>query len=189
MFLTLFPAITGIILIFQSLTSNFQLSFTSSNFKPPTSTIFNAPSQTKFALMENIATASSEIHKVIRVIDGDTIELENKERVRYIGINTPETVDPRRPVQCFGLEAKQKNKELVEGKAVRLETDVSNKDKYGRLLRYVYVGDNFINLLLVQEGYAQTSTFPPNVKYQLLFLEAEKEARAKKLGLWNKCKK
>ena len=91
---------------------------------------------------------------VSRIVDGDTIELGTGERVRYIGIDTPETVDPRKEVQCFGKEASAKNKELVEGKEVRLVKDVSDKDKYGRLLRYVYVGDVFVNEKLVSEGYA-----------------------------------
>src|SRR3990167_3408922 len=76
---------------------------------------------------------------VTRVIDGDTIEIEGGQKVRYIGIDTPETVDPRKPVQCFGVEASNKNKELVSGKRDRLEKDVSETDKYGRLLRYIYI--------------------------------------------------
>src|SRR3990172_11152403 len=85
--------------------------------------------------------------QVLRVIDGDTIEVSLNGRsytVRYIGIDTPETVDPNRPVQPFGPEASLKNKELVSGKTVRLEKDVSETDRYGRLLRFVYVGDLFV---------------------------------------------
>lgn len=132
--------------------------------------------------------SENKLHKVIRVVDGDTIEIETGEIVRYIGMNTPETVDPRKTVECFGKEASNKNKDLVEGKEVRLVKDVSDKDKYGRLLRYVYVGDIFINLELVKQGYAQVSTFPPDVKYKDEFLKAQREAREKNLGLWNKCK-
>lgn len=113
---------------------------------------------------------------VTRVIDGDTIELENGERVRYLGINTPESVDPRKPVECFGKEASLKNKELVLNKKVVLEKDISEIDKYGRLLRYVYVDGIFINLELIKQGYAQVAIYPPDVKYYDLFLEAEKEA-------------
>lgn len=127
------------------------------------------------------------IYLVKRVIDGDTIELEDGERVRYIGIDTPETVDPRKPVQCFGKEASLANRELVGGKSVRLEKDVSNKDKYGRLLRYVYQGDKFINLELVKNGYAYAYTYPPDVKNSKLFLEAQKVAREARLGLWENC--
>lgn len=91
---------------------------------------------------------------VTRVIDGDTIELENGKRVRYLGINTPESVDPRKPVECFGKEASFKNKELVLNKKVVLEKDISEIDKYGRLLRYVYVDNIFVNLELIKQGYA-----------------------------------
>lgn len=125
---------------------------------------------------------------VTRVVDGDTVELENGQKVRYIGVDTPESVDPRKPVQCFGKEASVKNEELVLNKRVRLEKDVSETDKYGRLLRYVYVGDTFINLELVKQGYASAATFPPDVNYSGVFKEAEKEARENGRGLWGKCK-
>lgn len=126
----------------------------------------------------------SEESHVLRVVDGDTIELESKQKVRYIGIDTPETIDPRRPVGCFGREASSKNKELVEGKDVRLVKDISETDKYGRLLRYVYVGDIFVNEYLVREGYARASSYPPDVRYRDLFREAEADARINKRGLW-----
>lgn len=126
---------------------------------------------------------------VKRVIDGDTIELADGRKVRYIGMDTPETVDPRQPVQCFGKEASEKNKELVEGKQVRLEKDVSETDKYGRLLRYVFIGDLFVNDYLVRQGYASVATFPPDVKYQEQFLQAQKEARENNRGLWSTCRK
>jgi len=122
-----------------------------------------------------------------RVIDGDTIEIAGGERIRYLGIDTPETVDPRRPVGCFGHEASARNKELVEGKYVRLEKDITERDKYGRLLRYVYIQDRFINLELVTGGYAVIYTFPPDVKYQEKLLAAQKEAREAKRGLWGAC--
>ena len=122
--------------------------------------------------------------KVVKVIDGDTIEIKGGQKVRYIGIDTPETVDLRKSVQCFGQEASDKNKELVEGKEVELEKDVSETDKYGRLLRYVWIGDLLINEVLVQEGYAQSSSYPPDVKYQERFREAERVAREEEKGLW-----
>jgi micrococcal nuclease len=124
---------------------------------------------------------------VTRVVDGDTIEVQidgNKYKVRYIGVDTPETVDPRRPVGYFGKEASAKNKELVEGKAVRLEKDVSDTDRYDRLLRYVYVGEMMINLELIRLGYAKVATYPPDVKYVSIFLDAEREARSTGRGLW-----
>lgn len=121
--------------------------------------------------------AEEETSRVTSVIDGDTIKLETGESVRYIGIDAPES-------GCFAKESTSKNKELVEGKEVRLEKDVSETDKYGRLLRYVYVDNLFINDYLVREGYAQTSTYPPDVKYQAQFREAEQEARENNRGLW-----
>jgi micrococcal nuclease len=126
----------------------------------------------------------------VKVVDGDTIDVQlggRTARVRYIGINTPETVDPRRPVQCFGKEASAKNKELVDGKVVRLERDVSETDRYGRLLRYVYVGELFVNAELVRQGYAQASAYPPDVKHQDLFRSLEREAREAGRGLWGAC--
>lgn len=124
---------------------------------------------------------------VTRVVDGDTIEISGGQKLRYIGIDTPETVDPARPVGCFGKEASNKNKALVEGKKVRLEKDVSETDKYGRLLRYVYVDDVFVNQNLVAEGFAKASSYPPDVKYQEIFRAAEKAARENNKGLWGSC--
>ena len=127
------------------------------------------------------------LFRVIKVIDGDTIKLENGEVVRYIGIDTPETVHPSKPVQCFGREASNKNKELVEGKLVRLEKDITDRDKYGRLLRYVWVGDLFVNDYLVRQGYAYVYTYPPDVKYSEQFVQAQQEARENNRGLWAVC--
>lgn len=126
--------------------------------------------------------------KVTKVIDGDTIGIEGGSRVRYIGIDTPETVDPSSIVQCYGKEASNKNRELVEGKQVRLEKDVSETDRYGRLLRYVYVGDIFVNDYLVRQGFASASSYPPDIKFQSQFTEAQAEARNNNRGLWAACK-
>lgn len=129
---------------------------------------------------------ASLVH-VDRVIDGDTIEvlIDNKKyKVRYIGIDTSEPASFGKPAGLFAEEASAKNSELVLGKTVRLEKDVSETDRYDRLLRYVYVGDLFINAELVRTGYAQVFTYPPDVKYQDLFLELQRQARESKLGLW-----
>jgi len=152
-----------------------------------------APSE----LAAEISTSASVsgTFRVTRVIDGDTIEIEGGEHVRYIGIDAPETVDPRKEVQCFGIEASKKNKEFVEGKTVRLEKDITDRDKYGRLLRYVWVDSPsagseqalFVNLELVKQGFATSDSYPPDIKYQKEFLEAEKEAREVKRGLWEAC--
>jgi endonuclease YncB( thermonuclease family) len=123
--------------------------------------------------------------RVKRVVDGDTIELETGEKVRYIGMNTPESVKINFPVECFGKIASEKNKEMVEGKFVRLEKDISDKDRYGRLLRFIYLEDGtFVNDVLVREGYARVSTFPPDVKFSEQFKAAEREAKSAKRGLW-----
>lgn len=124
--------------------------------------------------------AVDEVIVVKRVIDGDTIELEGGQKARYIGINSPELSED----SCFGKEALEKNRQLVEGKIVRLQKDISETDKYGRLLRYVWVDDVFVNEVLVQEGFAQVSTYPPDVLYKDVFLAAEKQARIEMVGLW-----
>lgn len=118
---------------------------------------------------------------VVRVIDGDTIEMElagEIERVRYIGIDTPEMNDRRAAVRELAAEAKAANARLVEGRRVRLELDVEKRDRYGRLLAYVFVGDTMVNEALVRSGHAAPYTFPPNVKYVERFVEAARLARA-----------
>jgi micrococcal nuclease len=116
---------------------------------------------------------------VIHVIDGDTIEIEGGYYVRYIGIDTPEKGDP-----LYG-EATQANRNLVEGRKVHLEADVEDKDDNGRLLRYVWLDNTMVNAELVKLGYAYSYSYPPNVKYQVYFLQLEREAREQKLGLWS----
>lgn len=125
--------------------------------------------------------------QVTDVIDGDTIEIEGGQLIRYIGIDTPETVHPDKPTECYGPEASRKNHELVSGKTVRLERDIENRDQYGRLLRYVYVDDLMINMELVKLGYAKAVLFPPNTRYTATFLQLEKEAEASRAGLWGEC--
>jgi len=128
---------------------------------------------------------------VVRVVDGDTIEVEldgQRYKVRYIGVDTPETRHPQQGLECFGREATEKNRELVEGKTVYLEKDVSETDRYGRLLRYVYLADGtFVNAELVRLGYAQVATYPPDVRYADLFLRLQREARQAGRGLWSQC--
>jgi micrococcal nuclease len=128
--------------------------------------------------------------RVVRVVDGDTIiaPVDGREqRVRYIGVNTPESVDPRREVQCFGKEAAARNAELVRGQTVSLEKDVSETDQYGRLLRYVSVDGRLINAALIREGYARVVTYPPDVRFADEFRRLEREAREAKRGLWGAC--
>lgn len=124
---------------------------------------------------------------VTRIIDGDTVELENGQKVRYIGINTPELHHPQKGVECFGLQSSEANKVLVEGKRVRLEKDVSETDRYGRLLRYVWLEDTLVNESLVKNGFAYASSYSPDIKNQDKFSDAEKTARAEKKGMWGEC--
>lgn len=126
--------------------------------------------------------------RVTRVVDGDTIEIEGGTKVRYLGMNTPETVHPTKPVECFGHEASNYNKSLLSGGLVRLVKDITNTDKYGRLLRYVYLPDGtFVNLTLVTDGYAYADTYPPDVAHAREFVAAQAAARQQRLGLWASC--
>jgi micrococcal nuclease len=132
---------------------------------------------------------AAPVVRVVRIIDGDTIEVcclaGRPEKVRYIGVNTPETKHPTKGVEAYGKEAKESNRKLVTGKTVRLEFDVQERDRHGRLLAYVYLEDGtFVNAWLVAEGFAQVMTVPPNVKHQELFLKFQREAREARRGLW-----
>lgn len=133
---------------------------------------------------------SSQLHEVVKVVDGDTIDVSidgTIERLRLIGINTPETVDPRKPVECFGMEASQHAKELLTGSRVRLEADPSQgeRDKYGRLLRYVYLSDDkSFNLAMIFDGYAYEYTYGKAYTHQAEYQAAERQAKAAKAGLW-----
>ncbi len=136
----------------------------------------------------SILGETDEIYAIVtRVIDGDTIELATGETVRYIGIDTPETKHPSRPVECYGELAAQKNAELVLDKEVRLEKDVSETDQFGRLLRYVWIEENMVNDMLVREGFAHAASYPPDVKYQEMFTQAQEQARNENRGLWGEC--
>jgi micrococcal nuclease len=141
---------------------------------------------------------STETAAVVRVVDGDTIIVDRgrgagPERLRYIGIDAPESVDPDRPIEWMGPEAAAANARLVEGHEVVLERDVSDVDRFGRLLRYVWVADRddgsglaMVNLELVAQGFAGVVTFPPDVRYADLFRAAQTEARDADRGLWGR---
>jgi len=127
----------------------------------------------------------------VRVVDGDTIEVEfeeggsAKEKVRYIGVDTPETVHPSRGVEPYGPEASAVNKHMVEEKRVWLVGDITDRDRYGRLLRYVYTEDGlFVNLALVACGLAVVSTYPPDVAHVEEYVAAQEEAREAGRGFW-----
>ncbi|MFC2025320.1 thermonuclease family protein [Chloroflexota bacterium] len=117
------------------------------------------------------------------MIDGDTIIIEGGYRVRYIGIDAPE-IHP--DLEAFGTEAQQANRKLVKGKEVRLERDVSQTDKYGRLLRYVWVDDVLVEAEMVRQGLARAKAYPPDTKYQDFLEQMEAEARKAGGGMWAK---
>lgn len=136
------------------------------------------------------ATARPLEGTVVKVVDGDTIHVrlddDRVEKVRYIGVNTPEVHHPKRGEEPGGREAAEVNRRLVSGRHVRLELDVQSRDRYGRLLAYVWIGDSMVNAELVSQGYAQVMTVPPNVRYQELFLKLQRDARAAGRGLWRR---
>ncbi len=128
-------------------------------------------------------------YEVVSVVDGDTIRVMMDgriETIRFIGIDTPETYDN---IECYGEEASRRTKELLEGEIVSLSSDsnVDNMDKYGRYLRYVYVGDIFVNALLVEDGYAYVYNYSDFTKLNY-FLNLENKAKINKAGLWSACK-
>lgn len=127
---------------------------------------------------------------VVRAIDGDTIEVRldgRREDVRYIGVDTPETVKPGTPVQCFGPRAHRFNTRLVEGRRVRLEFGVEQRDVYGRLLAYVHLGPRFVNAELVRRGLARTLAIAPNTRFAERFQRLELAAARAGRGLWSAC--
>ena len=127
---------------------------------------------------------------VTRVVDGDTVEVRldgRIEDVRYIGVDTPETVKPGAPVDCFGPQASSFNHRLVERRRVRLVFGAERRDQYGRLLAYVYLGDRFVNAELVRRGFARTLTIPPNDGFAERLKRLEIAAARAGRGLWGAC--
>src|SRR5204862_7940211 len=127
--------------------------------------------------------------RAVRSVHGHPIHVRHSDRVlkvRYIGVNTPQVHHPRKGEEQGGREAAEVNRELVENKHVRLELDVQSRDRYGRLLAYVWIGETMINAELVRLGYAQVMTVPPNVRYQSLFLKLQHDAREAGRGLWKR---
>ncbi len=126
--------------------------------------------------------------RVTRVVDGDTFEVSLRGDildVRLIGIDTPETVKPGSPVECFGKEASRAATDLLEGRRVRMVKDVSDRDRYDRLVRYVYIGQEMANARLVVNGYASAYTYPPDVRHADLFVRLQRDARDGDRGLWS----
>ena len=135
----------------------------------------------------------AEPARIVAVVDGDTVEVSlggRSERVRLLGIDTPETVDPDRPVGCFGPEASARTAELLpDGTEVQLQRDVEGRDHFGRLLAYVFRADDdtFVNEVLLAEGYAEVLVIEPNGAYAARLRQAESSARASGAGLWGSC--
>ena len=149
----------------------------------------------------HLEPAGYEEALVVRAVDGDTIEVEVVARVegpaageaqpggiydvRLVGIDTPESVSPRDPVECFGPEASDATAALLEGATVRMVRDVEEEDSFGRLLRYVYLGGELANARLVANGYATAYEYPPNVRHSNLFAHLERDASDGGRGLWS----
>ena len=136
--------------------------------------------------------AGAGIGRVVRVVDGDTIHVQlgaTRENVRYIGVDTPETKHPTKGVECFGEQASDFNARLVGGERVRLVRDVEERDRYGRLLAYVYRARDglFVNAELARLGYAQPLTIPPDVRHAERFATLARQAREHRRGLWGSC--
>jgi micrococcal nuclease len=128
-----------------------------------------------------------KVAKVVAVLDGDTIVISGGEKVRYAGLNTPETHHPDKLPEYCGQEAFEANRRLVAGKTVRLEFDERRRDKYGRLLAYVYADSLFINAELIRLGYGQVSTYKDNQRYHAEFSRLQQNAIAARRGLWGGC--
>ncbi len=149
----------------------------------------------------NQAYQDKDVTKVIKVIDGDTFTINSGQKIRMIGMNTPEVHHPHKPVECYGKEAMEKTRELIEGKLVRLEKDTENTDHFGRLLRYVYLKNTsflsffssspevFINSYLVENGYARFMSIKPNTHFAHQLYLQQKEAKLHHKGLWSSCSK
>jgi micrococcal nuclease len=128
--------------------------------------------------------------RVLRVVDGDTIVVRldgRRERVRYIGIDAPESVAPGRPVECYGHAAAAENRRLVNGRNVALTTDAERRDRFGRLLAYVRVEGRLVNAELVRRGFATTLEIAPNLRHAPQLRTLEREARRARRGLWGAC--
>lgn len=125
---------------------------------------------------------------LVRVVDGDTIVIKmpdgSQEKLRYIGIDAPESVQPEQPVEYLGKEASLHNASLLDSGSLRISFDIERYDEYGRMLAYVWAGSVFLNGQMVRDGYARAKDYPPNMRYQEFLTRAEQEARDARVGLW-----
>jgi len=132
--------------------------------------------------------AARGLAKVVAVLDGDTIVIKGGEKVRYAGLNTPETHHPDKLPEVCGQEAFEANRRLVAGRTVRLEFDERRRDKYGRLLAYVYVDSLFVNAELIRQGYARVTTYRDNQRHHDDFARLQQDAMAARRGMWGGCR-
>lgn len=176
-FLILFPLFPR----FPTNTSNYSLLLIKPSPALPSSAL---PSD----LSPEALAQGKALAKVGRVIDGDTFDTTDGERIRLIGIDAPELHGTDDIPQCFAKESAVKLRQLIENQEIQLEKDVSDTDKYGRRLRYVWKDGVLINELLIKEGFAKIDTFPPDVKYQQQLMVAQKNARDGEIGIWSACK-
>ncbi len=190
--ISLLVVISGVFLLSLGLKSVSTNNINLKKVSPSASSVSEAMLPSSSSSSSEVSGLEGERTLVTKVVDGDTIEVLGGRKVRLLGVDTPETVDPRKSVQCFGKEASNKTKELLNGKEVILQKDVSETDKYKRLLRFVFLplkdGNYlFIDDYLIREGYGKVLTIPPDVKYADQFLEAQIQARESKKGLWGSC--
>ncbi len=152
----------------------------------------DAPKATTETMTAQASAPEQKLYQVVRLVDGDTFKIHfnnQLESVRLIGVNTPEIHHPTKGVEPYGREAAAYAKKLLDGKSVKLVFDVQTRDRYGRLLAYVYLPDGrFLNAQLVQDGYAQVMTVPPNVRFADTFVTMEQQAREAGRGMWAKKK-
>lgn len=154
----------------------------------PSPTLTLTASPTSIPTIPPAIRPATESGIVVRVLDGDTVELDNGEKVRYIGVDTPEIKHGARAAQCYADTASQLNATLVAGKRIFLERDRSNRDRYGRLLRFVYLEDGrMVNAVLVQEGAARADAFRPDISKKALFEQLEQQAKTQQKGRWKDC--
>mgnify|MGYP000013945041 FL=1 len=138
-------------------------------------------------LDKGVVFSVEDEEKVERVVDGDTIVIASGEKVRLIGIDAPESVKSQGKPECFGVESSSHLRYLAEGKVVTLQRDVSDRDRYGRLLRYVFLEGRLLNEMLVEEGYARAKSYSPDTAREEQLKRAEKLAQSAQKGIWKEC--
>lgn len=189
-FAILIIGITSSYLICQPLRGNVRGNLLGCQSLFPTILTTPTPNISKIIAVTNttLQEETNEQYLVTRIIDGDTFEIETRQKVRLIGIDTPELnkANARDP-ECFGVQATQKLSDLILNKKIRMKKDISETDRFGRLLRYIYIDTLFVNKYLVDSGFAFAHAYPPDMKFKDTLTLAQKTAQENKQGLWNEC--